>query len=44
MLQAADIGFAVENALEVIKEKADFIVSDNNHDAVAEAIAQIEQL
>ena len=44
MIQAADVGFAVGNALECIKDKADFIVSDNDHDAVAEAIERMEQL
>ena len=44
MIQAADVGFAVGNALECIKDKADFIVSDNDHDAVAEAIEHMEQL
>lgn len=42
MIHMADIGFAVENALEEIKEAADVIVSDNEHDAVAEAIKFVE--
>ena len=44
MIQVADVGIAVSNALEKIKKVADVIVGDNEHDAVAEAIKQIEQL
>lgn len=38
MICGADIGLAVNNALDKIKDKADIIVSDNDHDAIAEAI------
>lgn len=44
MIQTADVGFAVGNALEHIKETADFVVSDNDQDAVAEAIRLMEHL
>ncbi len=44
MIQTADVGFAVGNALEYIKETADFVVSDNDQDAVAEAIRLMEHL
>ena len=37
MIKVADVGIAVENALEKIKNVADWIVTDNNHDAVAVA-------
>lgn len=44
MIKVADVGIAVENALEKIKNVADRIVIDNNHDAVAVAIKELEQL
>ena len=39
MLQAANIGCAVANAQESVKQAADYITeNDNNHAAVAEII------
>ena len=39
MIQAAHIGVAVKNAVEAVKEAADYVTErDNNHDAVAEVI------
>lgn len=44
MIHNADYGFAVGNALEYIKNEADYVVEDNNHDAVRRAIAIIKML
>nr|WP_317379095.1 Cof-type HAD-IIB family hydrolase [uncultured Faecalimonas sp.] len=42
MLHHAAVGIAVANALDVVKEEADFVTeSDNNHDAVAEIITKM---
>lgn len=41
MLRQADIGIAVENALPIVKDNADSVVSDNDHHAIAEAISLI---
>jgi len=38
MLSLAGIGVAMGNASEKLKEAADYIVSDNDSDGVAEAI------
>jgi len=38
MIKLAGIGVAMGNASEVIKTAADFIVKDNDHDGVSEAI------
>lgn len=39
MIQTAQIGVAVANAVEAVKEAADYVtVNDNNHDAIAEVI------
>lgn len=38
MLEAAGLGVAMGNATEEIKQAADVITADNNHDGVAEAI------
>ena len=44
MICIADIGFAVENALERIKNNADIVVTDNEHDAIANAIEIIKKI
>ena len=41
MIEWAGVGVAIGNAYEVVKEKADLVVSDHNHDGVAEAIAKV---
>ncbi len=41
MLRQADIGIAVGNALPIVKDNADSVVSDNNHHAIAEVISLI---
>ena len=39
MIKAAHVGIAVENAVDAVKEAADYVtVRDHNHDAVAEVI------
>ena len=38
MIQAAGIGVAMENAMDAVKEQADYITLSNEHDGVAEAI------
>ena len=38
MIQAAGLGVAMGNAIEAIKEIADVVVADCDHDGVAEAI------
>lgn len=43
MVRLADFGFAVGNAVDEVREAADFIVSDCNHDAVAEMIDRLIQ-
>lgn len=42
LIKAAGIGIAVYNAVDKIKEIADYITVDNNSDAVAAVIADIE--
>lgn len=42
MLEAAGISCAVENAEKSVKEKVDFIVPDNNSDAIAYIIEMLE--
>ena len=42
LLQAAHLGFAPGNAVNEILQCADVIVSDNNHDAIAEVINYLE--
>ena len=44
MIQNADIGFAVGNALDKIIRSADFVVRDNEHHAVASAIKVLEDM
>ncbi|MDO5409675.1 MAG: HAD family hydrolase [Lachnospiraceae bacterium] len=44
MIRVADVGFAVKNALQHIKNEADIVVADNEHDGVAEAIEIMKQL
>jgi Cof subfamily protein (haloacid dehalogenase superfamily) len=42
MLQMADLGVAVENALPEVKHAANLIVSDNNHDAIHEIVEYLK--
>lgn len=42
LIKSAGIGIAVENAVESIKEAAGYITVNNNYDAVAAVIADIE--
>ena len=42
MLRTAGIGIAVENAREEVKDAADYITVDNEHDAIAQIIRDIE--
>ena len=44
MISIADVSFAVKNGLKKIKEKVNFIVTDNENDAIAETIEKIKQL
>lgn len=44
MICVADVGFAVANALKRIKDKADIVVTDNEHDAIANAIEIIKKI
>lgn len=43
MVKMADIGFAVSNAIQAVKDAADVIVSDNNHNAIAEIVDYLEK-
>lgn len=43
MLQAADIGYAVENAPDFVKIHADRITVSNEHSAIAKVIADIDK-
>ena len=38
MIEYADLGVAMENASDYVKEKADFITSDNNHQGIKEVL------
>ena len=38
MIEAAGIGVAMENGVQELKEAADYVTVDNNHDGVAEGI------
>ena len=38
MIEAAGIGVAMENAVDEVKDAADYVTVDNNHDGVAEGI------
>ncbi|MCQ9209818.1 Cof-type HAD-IIB family hydrolase [Granulicatella seriolae] len=38
MIEAAGFGVAMENAIDSLKEAADYITASNNHDGVAQAI------
>ena len=38
MIQAAGVGVAMENAMEMLKEQADYITASNEQDGVAAAI------
>ena len=44
MIAKADLGAAVDNALDSVKEAADIIVSDNNHAPMSEIIEHIRRL
>lgn len=44
MIAEADLGVAVENALDSVKEAADLIVRDNNHSPMREIIEHIRKL
>ena len=44
MLNAADIAFAVENAEDEVKKKADYVTPDNNSNAIAYIIKKLEEL
>lgn len=44
MVAEADLGVAVGNALESVKEAADIIVSDNNHSPMREIIEYIRKI
>ena len=44
LLQMSDIGIAVDNAAKCIKENADYITVDNNHDALAHVVSFLEQI
>ena len=38
MIQAAGLGVAMENAMEILKQQADYITGSNQEDGVASAI------
>ena len=40
MIQAADVGAAVENAVDALKSAADIIIESNDNDGVARYIEQ----
>lgn len=42
MLQAADLGIAVQNSIDLMKNTADLIIEDNENDAVAKFIEKRE--
>ena len=44
MVAEADLGVAVGNALDSVKEAADIIVSDNNHSPMREIIEYIRKI
>ena len=44
MIAEADLGVAVANALDSVKEAADLIVSDNNHAPMSQMIEHIRSL
>ncbi len=44
MIAEADLGFAVANALDYVKEAADVIVRDNNHAPISEIIDYLRKL
>jgi Cof subfamily protein (haloacid dehalogenase superfamily) len=41
MVEWAGVGVAIGNACETVKQKADLVVADHDHQGVAEAIASI---
>ncbi len=41
MIEVADKGYAVENAIESVKNAADFVTSNNNNSAIAKIIEEI---
>lgn len=44
MIQKANLGVAVMNALDSVKAAADIVVCDNNSGAISEIIDYIEKL
>ncbi|WHY89652.1 HAD hydrolase family protein [Neobacillus cucumis] len=44
MLEAAGLGIAMGNAPECVKESADFVTEDNNHDGVILALNKVFNL
>ncbi len=44
MLQMADLGVAVENAQTSVKEAADIIVTDNNHNSIYEIVEYLKRM
>lgn len=42
MIEAADYGVAVANAMEEVKEVADLVVTDNNHSAIADLLKHMK--
>ena len=44
MIAQADLGVAVANALDSVKEAADIVVPDNNHAPISKVIEYIRKL
>lgn len=44
LIEKSDLGFAVANALPIVKQAADYTVCDNNSGAIAEIIDYIDRL
>ena len=44
MIADADLGVAVENAIDSVKEAADLVVRDNNHSPMSDIIDHIRKL
>jgi hydroxymethylpyrimidine pyrophosphatase-like HAD family hydrolase len=40
MIEIAGLGVAMENAIPIVKQAADVITTDNDHDGVAQAIKE----
>ena len=43
LLEKVDIAFAPENAIEMLKQKADYIVSHHNDNALCDVIKILEK-